>query len=673
MAFAQFSKLSLAFGGRHILKGVSVCLSAGTKAALAGANGSGKTTLLKVIAGIIDCDSGERAVQKGTRIAYLPQSGALDGHSGATLREEADRAFRSGYETEAEIARLADLLAGNPANGAALLARHQELSEKLENSGWHRRDALMERVLRGVGFKAGDFGRRTDEFSGGWQMRIALAKTLLEQPDILLLDEPTNYLDLEARDWLERFLLGFSGGFLLVSHDRYFLDVAVRDVYELFNGELRRYPGNYSHYEQARQTELETLVARYEKQQEEIRHMEDFIRRFGAKATKAAQAQERQKMLDRMERIELPDALKHIRFSFPPAPHSGSTVCTLKGVSKRYDEGAPAVIEGLDLTIARGERLVVAGRNGAGKTTLLRVIAGRSAASGGTVRYGAGVQAGYFSGDNADSLPGDARIIDLLESEAPQELATKARDLLAAFLFRGDDAYKRASVLSGGERSRLALLRLLLKPANFLILDEPTNHLDLYSKDALLSALRDFGGTLVFVSHDRAFIESLATRVLELTPAAESPRGNARLFPGDYRYYLERLEREAADDTKPAAKVAVRTADSGGKKRAGQTGGKPAAPPDTPDWEAQKRRRSERAKAEREEARLVEAVTDAEAQKAALEAELAEPENYRDPDKSRALHRRIAEAEARLARLNAEWERAGAALGVALTGKVRVS
>ena len=337
---------------------------------------------------------------------------------------------------------------------------------------------LAEQVLTGLGFSREDFSKQTDEFSGGWQMRIALAKCLMGSPDILLLDEPTNYLDIEARNWLEGFLADFKGGFLLVSHDRYFLDHTVNEVYELFNGKLNRYSGNFSHYEEVRQVELKTLIASYEQQQAEIQHLEDFIRRFGYKATKAAQAQERQKQLDKIleNNIEIPESLKKIHFTFPPAPHSGQIVLTLEDIHKHYKKAdgsdSADVINALNFVLEKGERLVVAGRNGAGKSTLLRILAGIDKDFSGNVKIGSGVSIGYFSQDSAEKISGSESIIDRLENECPLELVPKIRDMLAAFLFRGDDVYKSVNVLSGGEKSRIALLELLLKPVNLLILDE---------------------------------------------------------------------------------------------------------------------------------------------------------------------------------------------------------
>ena len=361
MAFIQFSQVSLAFGDRDILKNVSINLQKGSKVALTGANGAGKSTLIKILAGLIKPDSGNRAVQKDTRIAYLPQSGLT--HKGCTLIQEADKAFEFGYELERQIDEIGTQLQNNPKNTDYLVTKQSELITALEESGWHRRRAVAESVLIGLGFTRSDIDRDTQEFSGGWQMRIALAKALMQHPDILLLDEPTNYLDIEARNWLEQFLKDFEGGFLLVSHDRYFLDVTINEVYELFNGDLKKYPGNFSHYEKVREVELQTLISAYEQQQEEINKLEDFINRFGYKATKAAQAQEYQKKLDKMVRIEIPESLKKIHFKFPSAPHAGRLVLRMNGICKSYTP-EKKVLNNLELVLENGQRLVVAGRNG---------------------------------------------------------------------------------------------------------------------------------------------------------------------------------------------------------------------------------------------------------------------------------------------------------------------
>ena len=662
MAFVQFSKVSLAFGDRDILKDVSVNLAAGTKAALSGANGSGKSTLMKIMAGEIAPDSGQRIAQKDARIVYLPQSGIV--HAGCTLRQEADRAFEYGYQLQRELEEIGDALKDSSQKSGPLLERHHEITTQLEESGWYRREAQAEQVLLGLGFSRGDLDRQTQEFSGGWQMRIALAKALMQHPDILLLDEPTNYLDLEARNWLEEFLNSFSGGFLLVSHDRYFLDTTVTEVYELFNGDLHRYVGNYTNYEKVRQVELESLMATYQQQQEEIRKLEDFIRRFGAKATKAAQAQERQKMLDKLlaQQVQIPESLKKMRFSFPPAPHSGRLVLTLEGVSKSYD-GVRQVLSQLDLVLEKGERLVVVGCNGSGKTTLLKILAQQDASYEGSVKEGAGVAVGYFSQDSAEKICGATTVLEYIENQAPLELIPRVRDMLGSFLFRGDDVFKTLDVLSGGEKSRLALLQLLLKPVNLLILDEPTNHLDLHSKDVLLEALESFGGTVVFVSHDRGFIQSLATRVLELSPPVEAGSGDgapvtscgrARNFPGSYEYYLERLAAEAAGLEVTPPSSAGKTGAIASKQESADGANTPSA--GALKYEEQKKLKNQRRKLEKEEERLMEEIAAAEEEKQELENQLAQPEVYSDPQKSRQVQSALEALDAKIDQLTIAWE-----------------
>ena len=675
MAFVQFSQVSLAFGDRDILKNVSVNLQAGSKAALTGANGAGKSTLIKVMAGLIEPDNGTRVAQKDARISYLPQSGLT--HHGCTLREEADKAFAFGYELNEELERIGDELKKNPPNTKALLEKHDAILTEMESSGWNRRSVTAEQVLIGLGFSHDDLERQTEEFSGGWQMRIALAKALMVNPDILLLDEPTNYLDIEARAWLEKFLNDYKGGFLLVSHDRYFLDHTINVVYELFNGDLHKYPGNFTQYEKTRAVELETLIAQYEQQQAEIAKLEDFIRRFGVKATKAAQAQERQKMLDRLRENEIviPESLKKIHFTFPAAPHAGRLVLTLEHITKSYDGNAP-VLKDLNLLVENGDRLVVAGHNGAGKSTLLRIIAGAAGEAdgdrdfSGEVKLGAGVSVGYFSQDNAESLKGSQTILELLEGEAPLELIPRLRDMLGAFLFRGDDVFKPIDVLSGGEKSRVALLRLLLHPVNLLVLDEPTNHLDMHSKDVLMDALKDFGGTVIFVSHDRGFIEGLSTRVLELKP------GQYRTFPGDYAYYMQRLEDEANGIVSSGAgnleggglppgfspRAVFTTPPSAGQQQPrnalGASGQTVPVSATKQSWEEQKKAAAERKKLEREVEALEKEIETVENKLKEAQAKMSNPEVYSNGEKAKAVQREIDGLSAQLDDLNARWETA---------------
>jgi ATP-binding cassette subfamily F protein 3 len=466
-------------------------------------------------------------------------------------------------------------------------------------------------------------------------MRIALAKTLLESPDILLLDEPTNYLDIEARRWLESWLQSFAGGYLIVSHDRYFLDVTINEVYELFQGRLKRYAGNYTAYEATRTGELESLLKRYAEQQEEIAKSEELIRRFRYKASKAAMAQERIKKLEKMERIEIPESLKKMRIRFPDPPHAGKVAVAVEGLGKSY--GKRRIFSHLDLTIDSGEKLVVVGRNGAGKTTLLRILAGVDSDFEGSLQYGSGITAGYFSQDAAERFNAPLSVLEYIEAEAPTPLVPKARDMLGSFLFRGDDVYKSVSVLSGGEKSRLALLRMLLKPINLLILDEPTNHLDLQSKDILMDVLASYAGTVIFVSHDRSFMEGLSTKTLEMS------NGGVRLFYGNYGYYVEKIAGETLETNR-------------------QDAGKPAAGEGAPQQTAKAKREEDKRRqaAGRRRRRLEEdalaAVEGLEDEKRRLEGELGKPDVYSNGEKARAVQANLADVVRQIEAKTKEWE-----------------
>ncbi len=638
MPFIQLSKISLAFGDRDILNDITLILTAGTKAALTGANGCGKSTLMKIIAGIIPPDSGEISFEKNTIVSYLPQSGIV--HKDKSLYEEAETAFSSVKNILTLMDTIGDEMSKikDEKKLKTLAEEYHALQIKIEESGWNNRKRLIEETLFGLGFLQQDLKRNTEEFSGGWQMRIALAKVLLQNADIIILDEPTNYLDLEARNWLEIKLKKFKGGFLLVSHDRYFLDHCVSETYELFNGELKKYKGTYSDYERIRKTEIEGLIKSYEHQQEEITKTEDFIRKFRYNASKAALVQDRIKRLEKMERIEIPDHLKKIHFSFPKAPHSGKIVLQAENINKSY--GAKPVIENLDLIVEKNERLVLTGKNGAGKSTLLKILAKQDINFSGSLKEGAGVCAGYFSQDESETITGSETIIQLLERTAPLELIPKLYDMLAAFLFRGDDIYKPLSVLSGGEKSRLALLKLLLKPLNLLILDEPTNHLDLHSKDVLLDALLRFDGTLIFVSHDKAFIQGLATRVLELKASKTAGKpSQIRDFPGTYDYYLYRLDQE---------KNGI-----GGRSNDLKEPDKKEYTPVS--YEEQKKLRAERRKLEKEEKLILSELEKTENGISENEKLLAEPEVYTNGEKSKAVQQKIAELKDLAETLSEKW------------------
>jgi ATP-binding cassette, subfamily F, member 3 len=639
VAFVQFTEVSLAFGARDLLKGASIYLAEGSRAALAGPNGAGKSTLMKIAAGIIAPDSGERAITKGARISYLPQTDVVVGDN--TVFEEAEQAYgfaASLLKRQEEIGRLLESSTSDDDSTARLVEEHAHIQEAVEGSGyWRRRDRVRE-VLMGLGFRESDLDRPAREFSGGWQMRVALAKVLLENPDVMLLDEPTNYLDIEARTWLEEFLVKYSGGVLVVSHDRYFLDATVREVYELWNGKLTRYPGTYSAYEARRAQELEATFEAWERQQEEIARLEDFIRRFRYQATKASLVQSRVKQLEKIVPIEIPEGMKKIHFAFPAAPHSGKATVKIEGLSKAY--GAHRVIEGLDLEIERGMKVAFVGPNGAGKSTLMRIIAGVDREFEGTLRFGSGVEASYFAQDTAEKMVSDRTVEEEAESLCPTALLPKIRNLLGAFLFRGDDIEKSVRVLSGGERSRLALLKMLLHPANLLILDEPTNHLDLTSKDVLLEALRSFEGTVLFVSHDRAFIEELADRVLELEDGS-----CPRWYVGDYHYYLEK---KASLDS--PAEAGPRSGDSREQVPASAAEARAAS------YEEDKAHKARTRKLQKREEEILARLEAIGAQKAAAEREMGVPANYSDGAKMKRLAAGVEELEKEAVALNAEWE-----------------
>jgi ATP-binding cassette subfamily F protein 3 len=629
MSQLQIAQISHSFAHRDILRGVTLAIGPGSKIALTGDNGSGKTTMLKIAAGLLEPDSGRIVRQKESVVSYLPQTGVV--HTGTTLEGEVEKAFsRFGrlVEEKKEIEALLEGVKEGDTGIDANLMRHHEIEETLLEAGYYRRDEQIHRVLAGLGFAPADFERSSEEFSGGWQMRIALAKVLLEHPDVLLLDEPTNYLDLEARNWLEGFLGSYPGGLVVVSHDKYFLDVTVDSVAELWNGKLNVYRGNFTTYERRRAKELESITAAYAKQQEEIARIEDFVRKFRYNASKASLVQSRITRLKKMDVIEVPESLKRIHFSFPGAPHSGRKVLKVTELCRHY--GEIKALDAVSFELDRGEKLVIAGVNGAGKSTLMRILAGRDDDYSGGVTYGSSVRCGYFSQEN-DELDESATVFEEAESSSPEELIPNLRNILGAFLFRGDDIYKRVSVLSGGERSRLALLKLLLNPVNLLIMDEPTNHLDMASKSVLMEAMQRFDGTLIFVSHDRYFIEGVAEKVLELD------RGSAKLFPGDYEYYLWRKEQEEQDES---------------------TTSRPISPEETQVSHLEKKKiKSTLKRLEKDERDIVEKLDLLEETRNRLLKEMARPEAYKDGDRMKSLKEELAACEREQRSLAAEWNR----------------
>ena len=538
----QLQALTKAFGERVLLDEVTWQVTSGERVGLAGPNGAGKTTLLRMLAGFDQPDRGAIIRPAALTVGYLPQDG-LD-HFGRTLFDEASLAFAPLLDAKREIDQIEHDLA-DPAlpegEHETLLVRYHELTEFFRREDGHSIDLRVTQVLDGLGFRKADFTKPTETFSGGWQMRIALAKLLLGRPTLLLLDEPTNHLDLDARNWLEHYLSSYPHAVILVSHDRFFLDAVVTRIAEISLRTITDYTGTYSHYLVERDARLERLRQAKRDQDEEIGRMRAFIDRFRYQATKAAQVQSRIKMLDRVVPIEVPPERKRVRFTFPTCPKSGRTVIELERVGKAY--GDNVVLNDVRLHVERGDRIALVAPNGAGKSTLMRLLAGAEAPDAGTRREGHQVVMQYFAQDEATRLEPDKTVYEVMQADSPVGMVPMIRNILGGFLFSGDDIYKRAGVLSGGERTRLAVARMLLRPANTLLLDEPTNHLDLDSKDVLLEALEDFGGTLIFVSHDRYFVDKLATKIIEVG------HGGIEVYPGTYEEFLWSREKRQETDT----------------------------------------------------------------------------------------------------------------------------
>ena len=535
----QLTAAGKRFGPRVLFENTDWLITPDERTALVGANGTGKSTLLKVLAGSESLDYGTLQRTRGMSIGYLPQEGlALCGRS---VFAECLSVFAELRDMEQELEFLSARLAEvdpDTAEYAAAADRFSHLGSHFRAHNGYALDAQVGAVLGGLGFSKHDWSRQTEEFSGGWQMRIALAKLLLQKPSLLLLDEPTNHLDLETRNWLEGYLNSYPNGYILISHDRYFLDVTVSKIIEIWNKSLHVYHGNYEQYLKQKAERRAQLAAAHKNQREHIEHLEAFITRFRYQATKAKQVQSRIKELEKIERIEIPVEEQAIHFTFPQPPPSGRTVVEVSDLAKSY--GPKQVLQEVSFTIDRGDRIALVGVNGAGKSTLIRMLSGMEPPSSGTLRLGHNVSAEYFAQDQYKVLDGDARMLDDIGNTAPRVSTTELRSLLGCFLFSGDDVFKPLGVLSGGERNRYALARILVSPANFLLLDEPTNHLDLRAKDVLLEAIARFSGTVVLVSHDRYFIDRLATRIFEV----ES--GHVHVYPGNYEDYLHRKQAMAA-------------------------------------------------------------------------------------------------------------------------------
>ncbi len=636
----QLKNIDKFFADRRIFSALNWHIRPHDRIGLCGENGAGKTTLLKLLAGLVDSDGGVLQVARGTTFGYLPQDGLV--HSGRSLFEEAQDALSELKQLESEIKKLEKTLATGA--GSDLLERYAELQQRFEQQGGYRMEAEVGRVLGGLGFKTQDYGKLCETFSGGWQMRIALAKLLLKKPNLLLLDEPTNHLDLPARDWLEDYLLSYPHAVVLVSHDRFFLDQVVSRIVEIWNGELTEYPGNYSGYLQARKARVNALKAAKQQQDEEIAKTEAFINRFRYQANKASQVQSRIKQLGKIKRILLPPERKKITFTFPPPPKGGRVAVELRQASQIY--GELKVLQRIDVLIERGERVALVGPNGAGKSTLMRLLAGVEAPVEGERVEGHNLHQAYFAQDQAAELNPQLDVYAELSADAPYAMVPKLRNILGAFLFSGDDIEKPVRVLSGGERNRLALAKLLLRPANLLLLDEPTNHLDLQSKQVLLEALKKYTGTIVFVSHDRYFVDHLATRVLEV--------GSGRVMShlGNYEEFL-RAKAAAGDTSHSRQRVEQYRLDAADREEASELSKEERIKAHTQRKEQQRKEQ----KRQRELAQLEKNIESLEGRIAELERAMAEPETYQDRDLWRELSQQHAQLNDSLDTAYRDWER----------------
>ncbi|MGZ4838200.1 MAG: ribosomal protection-like ABC-F family protein [Terriglobales bacterium] len=646
----QLSAAGKRFGEKLLFEDLDWLVTPQDRIGVVGANGTGKSTLLKILGGMETLDYGTITVAKGISFGYLPQEGlAL---AGRTVFDECMSVFTELLGIEQELHALATKISElDPASAeyAEVADRYHRLDHEFGARDGYAIEAQVGAVLAGLGFKKEDWQRRTEEFSGGWQMRIALAKLLLQKPNLLLLDEPTNHLDLESRNWLEEYLQAYPNAFVLISHDRYFLDVTVKKIVEIWNRGVHFYPGNYDQYLAQKTQRLEQLQAAHKNQRERIEQLEAFINRFRYQATKAKQVQSRIKELEKMQRIQIPSEERTIHFKFPQPKPSGRTVAEFAGVSKKY--GEKLVLRDVNFLIERGDRIALVGVNGAGKSTLIRLLAGLDPVTTGERKLGHNVEADYFAQDQYKQLDPEARVLDDLEKLAPRATQTELRSLLGSFLFSEGDVFKRIGVLSGGERNRYALARMLMYPSNFLLLDEPTNHLDLRAKDVLLESLEKFGGTVVFVSHDRYFIDKLATKVFEVAEQTVT------VFPGNYEDFRWSKENRAAEVADVSEVSKLTEVSQGGN---GAIGGALGTTADSKQGTAQKRLNPIKLR------QMQDRQQELEVEVSRLETEIAQCEKGMETFVSGEETARLAELTARkrseLEALLEEWEELSSAL-----------
>jgi len=649
----SINDLNLQYGSKHIFRDASAQIHTGDRVGLAGVNGAGKSTLLKIMCGQHEVDPGVVSRASWFSVAYLPQEVSIELGS-RTLFAEAESAFDSVLAQQEELDKVSEelaLLDPDSPEIDALLARQGDLQHALDGSDVFRIRPQIERILFGLGFSAADLDREVASFSGGWIMRLLLAKLLLKRPSLLLLDEPTNHLDLDSLTWLEEFLLQYQGSMIIISHDRSFLDRVTSITWELSLGKLSIFRGNYSHYlvEKAQRMELER--AAYDNQQSMIRQSERFITRFRSKSTKARQVQSRVKQLDKLERIELSETDRSIHFNFPPAAPSGRDVFTLQNVRKEYH--GKTVFDGVGFSLQRGDKLAVVGVNGAGKTTLLKVMAGLVPAEG-TIKPGHNVILSYFGQHQAQELPGELSILDTVYHTAVDMTITQVRSLLGAFLFTGDEVEKQVRVLSGGEKSRVALAKMLVRPANLMLLDEPTNHLDMSSQEILQEAMAQYEGTIIVVSHNRFFVNSFVNKVLEIR------NGKAAIHEGNIDDYLEwrrKADAQSAADVQSSRSEAARRLE-------------PVDDGQSVDKKAQRKQRAMDRQAlnkklgpwKKKNEDAERDIEQYEARKVELEAMMADPDLYGDQERWSGASKEYGQVQRHLERAYQKWEEAQQAI-----------
>ncbi|PID56749.1 ABC transporter [candidate division KSB3 bacterium] len=632
----QIRDLHYEIGDRKLLNGVDWILQAGKRAALIGPNGAGKTTMLRILTGEIGDYHGSIITPKGYQIGYLPQEEIVPWH-GSILRIVL-QGRNEALEIEKTLAELHDALNAPDAHHDALLEQIGHLEHRYDALDGYRLEADAKAILAGLGFQNADYERPLREFSGGWGMRVHLARLLLQKPDLLLMDEPTNHLDIPSLEWLERYLLDFAGSVVIVSHDRFFVDRLAEVIYELDRGKLEEYAGNYHFYEREKEQRLGLLRKRWQEQQAEREKQEKFIQRFRYKATKARQVQSRVKQLENMETIELPPPPRRLDFHIQVTLPSYKDVLHLKDMSFRYE--TDWVLQDVNLSLYRGEKIAMVGVNGAGKTTMTRVIAKELTPQQGRVEIGERVTLGYYAQHQVDALDLNASIYDEVVSTAADGYRPRVRDILGLFQFQGDDIYKKIGVLSGGEKARVSLTKILLSPVNFLIMDEPTNHLDMMSKEALEHALVHYDGTLILISHDRYFLDKIVGRVVELQ------HGHLKQFAGNYSYYLEKRDSESDLVVHAAVKAEGLSVVRKNKEQKRL------------EAEARQMISKERNRLRKLVNGLESTIEDMEAQKEALEFAMAAPETYKESERVVKLQKEHASVKKELEDFYRQWEEA---------------